>query len=231
MKRHLRLVALAGLLAILASCASTRLAEYEFFGESIQVTVRAAPNSRVDASYDLDIDLDDPVSTLLSIGTSVAKASQVAVVRERLAAAHEQMDIEGSIYDEVTLFYESVMGMEIADGPQRDGYALRIEVEEYGVEAGSWTSSISFELRGSAELYDTYSGERIWREGFYQNEPASPSFFGLPDGAGNVVSAAMLSELTEEQIAEGLDRLARDAAWELSRDFERDLYRARQRQQ
>ncbi len=230
MKSNLRLIALAGILTLLASCASTKLAEYQFSGESIRVAVQAAPGSRVDASYDVTFDADDPITTIVSIGTSVAKASQVAVVEERLAAAQDRIDIEQTIHGEVTLFYEQVMGMSINDDAGLTDYVLRIDVAEYGIQAGSWTSSISFEMRGSAELYETFSGERIWRNGFYQSEPASPSFFGVPDAAGNIVSAAMLSELTEDQIVAGIERLAQDAAWELSREFERDLYRARRRQ-
>lgn len=230
MATYTRALALAGALALLASCASTRLADYQFGGESIRVSVQAAPDSRVDASYDLDIDLDDPVGTIFSIGTSVAKASQVAVVEERLAAAQAQLDIERTMVNEVSHFYEEVMGMAVIDGEGRSDYALRVEVREYGVEAGSWGSAVSFQLNGRAELYDTFTGERIWRDGFYHSEKASPSFFGLPGGAGNIVSAAMLADLNEDEIARGIDALAREAAWELSREFERDLYRARRRQ-
>ena len=39
----------------------------------------------------------------------------------------------------------------------------------------------------------------------------------------------MLSELTEEEIALGLDRVAREAAMEVGMELERDIYRSRQR--
>lgn len=228
-RRIVSMVAAMIAVGMLASCASTELAYHSFEGEPLRLVVRVAPEARVDADYFVTIDPDDPVGTVISIGSSVAKATQVKGARQKMNAALQELDVRSILEDEVGGYFEDVMEMRITDSRRDASYYLSVEVREYGIEASGPGSSVEFVLRGSAELYDTATNDRIWRDRFHRSLRVSPSFFGLPRSAGNVVSAAMLSELTEEEITSGIERVTREAAWEMGREFEDDLYRARRR--
>ena len=49
------------------------------------------------------------------------------------------------------------------------------------------------------------------------------------EAAGNVISAVALADLSVEEITYGLERVARDAAWDIGLELENDIYRARRR--
>ena len=227
--RRLVLVGLTLAATVLAGCASTELAYHSFEGESLRLVVRVAPDARVEADYFVTIDPDDPVGTIISIGSSVAKASQVARAQEKMDLALRELDLRHILDEEVGGFFADVMEMRLTDSRADAAYDLRVDVTEYGIQAAGPGSSVEFVLRGTAELYDTSTGERIWRDRYSRSEQVSPAFFGIPEAAGNVLSAAMLSELNEEEIASGIERVTRDAAWELGVEFEDDLHRARRR--
>lgn len=220
-------VAAIGIAAALGACATNRLEGHVVEGESLRLIVRVAPDARVDADYFVSIDSSDPIGTALSIGSTIAKASQVEKAQAKTDAAMREVDIEAILEDEVGGYFADVMEMHLTDSRRTATYVLNVFVDEYGIEASGPGSSIEFVLRGSAEMYDSAVGERIWRERFRRSEQFSPGLFGLPASAGNVLSAAMLNELTEEEIAAGIERITRDAAWEISGEFEEDLYRSR----
>jgi hypothetical protein len=221
------IIAAAALVGLLGACASTELAYHDFEDESLRLIVRTAPGARIEADYWVTIDTDDPVGTVLSIGSSIAKASMVGEAQAKMDRALRDVRIDYLLEDEVGGYFQDVMEMRITDSSRRASYILDIDVHEYGIEATGPGSGVDFVLTGSAELIDNYDGDRIWRRGFRRTEQVSPAFFGLPRSAGNVLSAAMLNELTEEQIADGIERVARDAAWQIAERFEDDLYWAR----
>jgi hypothetical protein len=227
--RTLLLTGIAVAAALLAGCASTELADHTFEDEPLRLVVRVAPDARVEADYFVTINPDDPVGTILSIGSSVAKASQVERAQQKMDLVLDELDVGQILEDEVGGYFAEVMEMRLAESRAQASYYLRVDVTEYGIEASGPGSSVEFVLRGSAELFDTAGGDRLWRERFSRSVQVSPAIFGIPAAAGNVVSAAMLSELTEDEIAVGIERVTRDAAWEIGEEFEDDLYRARRR--
>lgn len=226
---HYAILGTAVLMVGLAGCASTELASYYFEDERVSVDARVAPDARIDASYSIVIDADDPVRTALSIGSSLAKANQVAAVEEKLDGALRRTDIRTIVEEEVGDYVATTLGSEIVDSRREADLQLLIDVENYGIDAGGPGSGIEFQLSATAALFDVQTGDRKWRTHKSVSEPASPDVFGLPSVAGNVLSAVMLSELSEEQIAAGLERLARDAAWRIGADLENDIYRARRK--
>ena len=212
-----------------AGCASTDLALYDFDDQRMSVDARVAPDAEIDASYSIVVDSDDPIRTALSIGSSLAKANQVAQVEARLHGALQQTDIRTIVEDELSEFVETTLGSRIAESRGEADLQLLIYVESYGIDAGGPGSGIEFQMSVTAALFDVQTGDRIWRTREHVSEPASPGVFGLPAVAGNVLSAVALADLTEEEIARGLERLARDAAWDIGLELQDDIYRARRR--
>ena len=223
------LVAATATFAQFLGCASTELAYHSFENEPLRLVVRVAPGARVEADYYVNVDPRDPVGTIISIGSSVAKATQVERAQRTMDAALRNLDIEQILVDGIGGYFQDVMEMRLTETRADATYYLGVQVQQYGIEATGPGSTIEFVIRGSAELYDTAAGDRIWRDRFSLSERVRPGFFGLPASAGNVLSAAMLSDLTEEQIAAGIERVTREAAWEIGREFESDLHRARRR--
>jgi hypothetical protein len=223
------LIGLATLVVALTGCASTELANYRFAGARMVVDARVSPDAEVYAFYSVTIDPDDPVRTAISIGSSLAKANQVRIAEEKLYGAMQETDIRMIVEDEVGDYVETSLGVEVIEDRRRADFQLLIEVEEYGIDAGGSSGGVEFELTAIATLFDLRDGGRIWRTRESVSREASPSMFGIPSAAGNVLSAVALAELSEEEIARGLDRLARDAAWEIGEELEKDIYRARRR--
>ncbi|MFP4114651.1 MAG: hypothetical protein ACOC2Y_04140 [Spirochaetota bacterium] len=220
-------VAIAVLLGVLGSCASTELANHTFEGESLRLILRVAPGARVEADYWITIDPEDPVTTVISIGSSIAKASQVNEAQAKMDSALRDFRVDEVFEDEVGSYFSDVMEMRLVESRTRASYILSIEVEEYGIEATGHNGGLEFVLDGNAELIDNYDGRRIWHKWFHRDEQISPSVFGLPTSADNVLTAALLSELSEEEIAAGVERVTRDAAWQVAEEFDADLSWAR----
>lgn len=224
-------IAFAGLaLALtLGACATNKLDGYYFEDEPMRLIVRVAPDARVEADYFVDFDPQNPVGTVISIGTTIAKASQVRVAQEKMDTAMRDLDIDAILEEEVGGYFDEVVEVRLTDSRSDASYILNVLVKEYGIEASGSGSNVEFALRGTAEMFDNLTDELIWDARFRRSEPISPRMFGLPGSAGNVLSAAMLAELTEEEIAAGIEQVTREAAWEVAGEFEEDLYKARRR--
>ena len=192
--KHSRYVlpGLVALTVLLSGCASTRLAGYSFAGAPMSVDARVSPDARVGASYSVVIDPNDPFRTALSIGSSMAKASQVAEAERKLAAALGMTDIRAVVEDELGRFVETTLGVRVVEERQRADFRLLITVEKYGLDAGGPGSAIEFEMTAEAMLFDVHDRGRIWRTRESVSRPASPAMFGLPAVAGTVLSAVML---------------------------------------
>ena len=220
---------LAACSTLLFGCVSRRLADRPIEGEPIRLVVRVAPDARVHADYSVRINPEDPVGSLLSVGTTIAKADQAIRVQQRMDAAMRTLDLPGIIEDGIGEFFSYEMDMPTVQSSREASYHAHVDVRRYGIDAGGPGSSVRFVLQGRVEMHDRYSGERIWRMSFNEEQRVSPSVFGLPQAAGNVLTAAMLAELSEEDIARGIDNIARSATWSVGEQFRRDLYRARRR--
>ena len=224
-----RLIAVPALLVVLlASCASTRhLDTVELERSTLKIDVRGETAARVDADYHVKVDADDPLGTMISVGTSFAKATQVQQVRGRLERATEDLDLAQIVEEGLSEFFTSEFGAQMVQQATAADYLLIVEVQDYGIEAGSWSSAVEMRVEVLCKLFRTDDGRRVWRNRVSVSQEASPAFFGLSGVAGNVVSAGVLSELTEEEIARGMERLSRRIALEIAYEFEDDFYRAR----
>lgn len=208
----------------IVGCATYDLSPYEFADKALAVEVRVAPGARVDADFFVDLDPNDPIGSVISIGTSIAKAGEVGAAQERLDMAMRTTDIGAIAKDELTAFAELSLGSIVVDRRPDADYYLRVDIDQYGIEADGFGGAVEFRLDGRAELYDQAQRELIWATNLRIREDANPAFFGLPAAAGNVLSAAALAELTEQDMVNGLESLAREAAREISEEIERSIY-------
>jgi hypothetical protein len=205
------LAAIGCLLAL--SCASTgRLGQYELQGRSLAAIMRAPPRAEVFAESAVWIEPNDMVGTVLRAGTAIAKQLQAQQVRDLMRDAVARAEIPEQVRRRVLSKGSKILECDPVQQLQQSDVFFDLRIRRYGIDAGSPFASVRFIIDITARLRDARTGAKIWRTSFRESESISPSVFGLGDIAGNVVSAAILAELSEDEIASGLQRLADDAA-------------------
>ena len=214
---------------MLTGCVHTRLSHYEFHGESLHIDAYVPAYAEISTDHYVTFDGNDPIGTIMSIGSSVAKSASAWEAQKRLDSVMRQIDLQEIMEEELEGHFSEHMGMQIVNTPQQASYRLVVEVSQYGISAPSGSGGTFFTISGKSHLYDIYTGRRVWRKSFTSRQRMGPEVFGLPSAADNILIAVILSDLSEEEMAQGIDQISRKAARDIGRKFERDLYRARRK--
>lgn len=227
--RRLRFVGILALgVVLVASCATVnKFDEYAVEGGDLAANLRMPPEPEIESDYFVDIDKDNPIGTVLSVGTTIAKASEVNRAEDRMRDALQTVDVPGIVFEQTFLGVAEALQSRMVEDRRSADYFLDIEIREYGITAGSSGGQVALSMRVTARLFHQRSGELVWRRNISREDEASPYMFGIAGSAGNVLTAALLAELSTDEMAEGFDRLATSLAREISREIEDDLYRAR----
>ena len=77
-------------------------------------------------------------------------------------------------------------------------------------------------------LLDGATGRRIWESQINVRDPVRGSVIGAGPAANDIITAAVLSSLTVEEIVETLEGLAEFSADRLSARLQRDFIRSRE---
>jgi hypothetical protein len=206
------LVASIGLLPA-TSCVSTgRLGEFNLQGRRMAAVMKAPPRAEVFADSAIWINPHDVMGTVLRAGSAIAKQVEAQEVRDLMRDAVAQAQIPEQIRRRILEKGAQILKCEPVRELEQSEVFFDLEIRRYGVDAGSPFANVEFVIDIKARLRDTRTGDGIWRASISEREPVSPSVFGLGDIVGNVVSAAVLAELSEEEIVTGLKLLADDAA-------------------
>ena len=230
MKRSMAIGAtLAGLLTILAlsSCAHTPvhypLADYSFLDATLAADMILPPEPTINVFYHVTFDPDDPLRTALSIGTSVLKAAEVEQAQERMRQALETVDVPELLRDQALAGCSAALGTRNAGSVQEADYRLVLDIHEYGISARGYGSGVAMTMEVTAGLYSNLDRKLIWRRNVSLDVPATVQLFGVGHVVGNLVTAAMLADLSTEELAAGFRNLATEAARSLAHRLERDL--------
>jgi hypothetical protein len=212
----------------LVSCRTVnKLDEYRVEDATMAVDMRVPPAPTFKIGYWVTLDSDHPVRTVLSIGTTIAKASEASEAEARMRQALASVDVPGILLAEASS--ACTTALDARREPQKQGadYLLDLDIHDYGIEADSPWQGVSLNLKLTASLFHNESGDLVWRRSIAMHQNASPAMFGFGSIVGNIVTAAALSELSTEQLEEGFQRLAVESARSLARTMEDDLYEAR----
>ena len=239
MKRKLFVLTALGLLIffLFASCVTVNeLGEYNLRGEPIAAHLRFPPEPEVDVSYNLSIDVDHPIATVVNVGANIAKAAAKNVADDRMGAALASVDLPATVLEEAfarcagalgaVRIYENDSNIHSA-GDAR--YVFDLDIQSYGIRADSPTASVRFHMSVIASILDQRDKVTIWRRSISVFEAASPVWFGLPFDAGSVLSAAALADMDEEAIRLGFGQLVIEIADAIADRLEDDLYKANYR--
>ncbi|HEX7090542.1 MAG TPA: hypothetical protein VF192_10450 [Longimicrobiales bacterium] len=225
--RSASLIALAVL--TLSACSNKqRLGEYDFRGRTLAVVTIAPPHPDVFSGASLGrVDPDDAVGLLLRAGTEAVREVSAYRVREKLERAAREVDVSGRMSARVLENGARHLRARPVADPRPD-YELEVRVRRYGIVAASWTEDAYFSIDAVVTLLDGATGRRIWRTDVYAHDPVLATVVGVGDrSVTNVLTAARLAALSEEEIRRAFESLADFAADAVVAELARALDDAR----
>jgi hypothetical protein len=222
------ILVLAAAAFVLSSCMTVnRLDRYDLTGSRLAVDMRTPPDPQLNVDYNVTMDSRSPVISALSVMSNLAKAGQANRARDVMRDALRQVDVPQIIRAESFSSCAASLGAEQVDSKRRADWVLAIQMEEWGIDARSPFSAVSLRVRLVASLYPAAGGELAWRREVTVDQPADPDMFGIGNIVGNMVTATVLSKMTEEDLARGFRQLASRTAKRVAMSLERDLDHAR----
>ncbi|NLG62666.1 MAG: hypothetical protein GX539_10495 [Candidatus Cloacimonetes bacterium] len=202
-------------ITLLSACSNKqRLGEYEFRQRTLAVATIAPPHPDVFSSLYLDIDASEPVRTVLSVGSGIARNVAVEGARARVDSAARAVDISermgARILDRAS---RHLRATPTTDNRNAD-YEIEVRITRYGLTASSWTSQAYFTIDADLWLLDGATGRRIWKSAVHATDQVSPVVFG-PDahavgGVVTAISIANMSAAEMQKVFEGLADFAAD---------------------
>lgn len=237
MNARMKSCAILGLAAaslLLGSCMTVNhLDRFDFEGTRLAVDMRTPPEPRLRIDYDVTLDSHNAIYSALSLMSNLAKANQAAQVRETMRAALMEVDVPEIVRTQTFAACAQSLGAQQASSRRDSDYVLAIRIDEWGIEARSPVSAVSLRMKLVATIYPTGVGrsasddDLAWRREVTVDEPADPQMFGIGSIIGNMVTATVLSNMTEEDLVRGFRELGSLTARRVALILEQDLDRAR----
>jgi len=211
----------------LAGCMTVNhLDLYQFDGARLAADLHTPPEPQLRIDYDIDMN-GSAVMSALSVMSNLAKANQAAHVRELMRAALAEVDVPGIVRAESFRACSSSLGTEQVERLREADYVLALTIEEWGIEARSPVAAVSLHMKLLVSLYPSHGSELAWRREITVDEPARPDMFGIGNVIGNMVTATVLYDMTEEDLARGFKELGSLTARRISYELQGDLDHAR----
>jgi len=219
-----------GAASTLAGCSGTnRLKEVDLRGRTVAVVAAIPPHPRVQAGDPAEAAINpyDPVGSVFRVGTAAAKYHEARRAQARLDSAVARVDVADRIARSVLLDSAELLGYEPVSRPADADFLIDLRIHDYSLVADSFEGTTFFALEGDVLLLDPYTGRTLWEREVREREVLDAALFGLPAAAGNVVTARALAQLTEEEMTDGLERLADYVAARVVDRFRTDYLRSR----
>ncbi|MEX1184750.1 MAG: hypothetical protein WEF86_16205 [Gemmatimonadota bacterium] len=214
---------------LLPGCSSKqRLGEYDYRNRSLAVVSMAPAYPEVLGGAAFHVDTDRPLTSLLRVGSEIAREVQKHQVRPRLDSAAVAVDVEtrmsASLLDNAARHLRAVP---TTDGRAAD-YELEVRIHRYGIVASAWTAPAYFLIDADMTLLDGSTGRRIWRGRVQERDAVRPYAVVGDRAVSSTVSAIALANMSVDDISRQLENLADYAANSMSVYFVRSLDDARQ---
>jgi hypothetical protein len=218
----------AAAVILLSSCVSVNnLDKYDFGGSRLAVDMHTPPEPRLNVDYDIMMNSHSAVITALSVVTNLAKANEAHKAREVMREALMDVDVPEIIRAQSFNACASALGSDQVGSRRQADYMLVLQIDEWGIDARSPVSAVSLHIRMLASLYPVNRGELAWRREITVDQPADPDMFGIGPIIGNMVTATVLYNMTQDDMVRGFKQLASLTARRIARDLEDDLDYAR----
>jgi hypothetical protein len=196
------------MLTLTTCCSMNKLQGYEFREHTVSALLAHPRPPEIFTDNWTNVDFSNPVKAAIGIGTGIAKEVEVAKTRAKMDSAMGIVDIPEIVRSETLERGSQYLHYLPIEETNNSDYLFDIVIRHYGIDAKSWTASVYFKMNVKITLLDNRKGSEVWRRCFDERFPVSRVIFGLPGAAGNIITAVSLSQLTAEQIAQGLENLA-----------------------
>jgi hypothetical protein len=218
-------------LALASACATTHhlLAEYDFADRSLAVDPDLPPYPDV-LTGPTSVTSRDPVRMVLDAATRAARELQVGDLEEKLDSAAARVDLHAVMKGETLRRASRYLGAAPEEDVPSADYVMQVTVTEYGISATDWDATAYFFMDAEAMLVDARTGDEIWRTQVAGRDPLGPEIFSGPSGARDVVTAAVLADLSVDDLARALEQLADFTARWVTDQLREDLRQSRRRE-
>jgi ABC-type uncharacterized transport system auxiliary subunit len=225
-----RIMVTVGLTTLMAGCVTlNRLDEFQLEDRTAAAIILRPPRAEVFTNFSFWIDPNDPVGSALRVGSGLIREAEAKKAQERMDKALERVDLVEIIRVRTLEGGAEIIRCQTVDRTDQADLLFDIEIREYGIDARSGGAGLDFRINVQVELLDTRERATVWRRRIRESTPISPYVFGLDDAVGTVLTAVALSQLTEEQMAKGFERLAEDAATHIVSKLHKDFLKVRYR--
>lgn len=207
------LVAALAALTLAACSNKQRLGEYDYRGRTLAVATIAPPHPEVfsGASF-AHVDADDPIELVLRAGSEAVREVSAQKAREKLDRVARDVDVSGRMSGRMLENAARHLRAVPVTDPRAD-YELEVRIRQYGIVAASWTADAYFTLDATVTLLDGATGRRIWRTNVRARDPVRVAVVGVGDrSVTNVITAARLAGMSDDEIRRALESLADFAA-------------------
>lgn len=223
--RYRPVVIVASAVLVASGCSNKqRLGQYDYRGRTLALVTVGPPHPEVFRDLVLHVDRDDPVGTLISVGSEVAREVQAHGVRERLDSAAAAVNVSERIADRTLVNAARHLRATPAEEPARADYELEVRVRRYGIVASSWSAPASFLVDVDMMLMEGATGRRIWKTRVREHDEIQPAVWSLGGRpVTSVVTAIQLATMSTQEIERALESLADYAADQMLEKFVRAL--------
>ncbi len=219
-------------LLFIACGSSNRLVEYDFNDRTVSamMALPPAPEIFTDSFWGVG-DEGSLLETAIRIGTTIAKEVEVQKARDKMDNALESVDVPERIRIRTLERCARYLRYRSFDDSDNAEFLFDMHIQKYGIDAKSWSASVHFKIDVKVYLIDNDKNIEIWKKRVRESMPVTRSTFGLPDAAGDVITAVALSQLSEEDMAAGFEQLAGFTADRVARKLQEDFAKARSKRE
>ena len=230
MQKSKYLFIIAASLIFFSSCSTiNHLKDYDIRGSRIAMDMMIPPQPTVRVDYGNVNFNEDQLLALVQLGTNIIKAGEAEKAEAKLRSALDGLYIPEYAaeltFDRIVKMLDGTM----VDDIDKSNLILEIDIQEYGIEAHSFTGDVSMVFAMTSRFYHPADNKVIWQRRTSVTRQITPGFFAFDELIGNVVSIASLSNLKEEQLAEGFQALTHEIMEETINDLRKDLRKSRNR--
>jgi len=214
--RRLFLAAFAATL-VLACGPGNRLRDYTYSGRSLAVVYDFPPYPEVLTGPYYPGHPRDPVHAVIIAGSRVAKEIEAHRVRERLDSASTLVDVSARVAQRTSERANRYLRTSLTEQDDEADFLLEVQIRDYGIDAEEWDAAAHFFVDAEVSLLAGDDGTLIWNTHVRDRDPIAPAIFGRHSAVRNIVTAAVLSDLSVEEIARALEQLADYSADHITR--------------
>jgi len=193
--------ALGAAALLLAGCgASHRLAEVDLSGRTVAVIAAVPPGDVVAGPWPMAHE-----RRYLPSGPVARRAETARRAQGRLTAAARRVDVAEVVARRALVGAARELGFQPAANPREADFVLDVRLLDYGLRARSFNSPVVLVAEADVVLVERATEEVVWRRRVRERAAVSAEAFGYE---GRRITAAELAELSEDDMAQGLQHLA-----------------------